>query len=79
MKEVLHSKFVLSEIFEVHELDARGPFTLVGEQVDGAFVLDGIGIMLKIKWHKDMISSEPVIYFGSKILRRLDNTLGFLF
>lgn len=67
---------ILNELFDVHELNARGPFALKGEQIDGAFELDGTHIIVEAKWHQELVAVDAVSYFDTKLNRRLDNTLG---
>lgn len=40
----------LNSLFAVFDIDAKGPFKIVGEQIDGAFTLDGTGFLLEAKW-----------------------------
>ncbi|MFZ0168074.1 MAG: hypothetical protein WAL64_01475 [Candidatus Dormiibacterota bacterium] len=66
----------LTKLFDLFDIDVRGPFSLAGEQIDGAFSLDGTEFILEAKWQSDLTSTADLAVFAEKIGRRLDNTLG---
>jgi len=69
---------VMTEVFELFELDPKASFRIKGEQIDGAFSLDGTDYLFEAKWEKDPIDREALDVFSGKIGRKLDNTLGLL-
>lgn len=67
---------VLYELFSLFDLDPKASFRVLGEQIDGAFELDGTDYLFEAKWTTQMINSEDIDAFKGKIGRKLDNTLG---
>lgn len=67
---------VLFDIFELFDLDPKASFRNLGEQIDGAFSLEGTDYLFEAKWHKQPIDSAELDAFVGKINRKLDNTLG---
>lgn len=67
---------LMYDIFELFDLDPRASFRNVGEQIDGAFVLEGTEYLFEAKWHQSPIGAQDLDAFSSKIKRKLDNTLG---
>lgn len=67
---------VLYDIFELFDLDPKASFRNVGEQIDGAFSLDGTDYLFEAKWQKYAINAADLDAFSGKISRKLDNTLG---
>ena len=65
---------LLNEMFAVFDIDAKAPFRLAGEQIDGAFTFEG-EYLLEAKWHQELTPADLDI-FSSKVKRKLDNTLG---
>ena len=66
----------LSKLFALFDVDVRGPLSLRGEQIDGAFSLDGTEFILEAKWQAKRADTADLASFAEKIGRRLDNTLG---
>lgn len=66
---------LLNQLFLIFDIDARGPFRVVGEQIDGAFTLDG-EYLLEAKWQDSKTPLADLDTFSRKVERRLDNTLG---
>jgi len=66
----------LPEVFRTFDIDSKGSFKLVGEQIDGAFTFDGLDWLFECKWQSDLVGSADLDAFGGKISRKLDNTLG---
>jgi hypothetical protein len=66
----------LNKLFSLYDIDAKGPFRIVGEQVDGAFTLEGTEFLLEAKWRADKAAATDLDTFAAKIGRKLDNTLG---
>lgn len=67
---------VLYDTFSLFDLDPKASFKNLGEQIDGAFSLDGTDYLFEAKWHKVPISAADLDSFYGKISRKLDNTLG---
>lgn len=67
---------LLNELFAVYDIDSKGPFRNVGEQIDGAFSFEGTEYLLEAKWEDARISTDALSVFAGKVQRKLDNTLG---
>jgi hypothetical protein len=67
---------LLNELFAVFDIDAKSPFRIYGEQIDGAFTFDGTEFLLEAKWQDAKTPVSDLDAFGMKISRKLDNTLG---
>lgn len=67
---------VLYDIFELFDLDPRASFKVTGEQIDGAFSLEGTDYLLEAKWQQQVVSRAEMDAFRCKVERKLDNTLG---
>jgi hypothetical protein len=65
----------LNELFALFDIDAKAPFAIRGEQIDGAFTFDG-EYLLEAKWHDAKTPPAHVDTFARKVGRKLDNTLG---
>ena len=64
------------DIFELFDLDPKASFRNRGEQIDGAFVLEGTEYLFEAKWHQSLIGVQDLDAFSAKVKRKLDNTLG---
>lgn len=67
---------VMYDMFELFDLDPKASFSIKGEQIDGAFSLDGTDYIFEAKWEQKPISREKMDSFSSKVGRKLENTLG---
>jgi len=67
---------LLTSVFEAFDLDPRGSFKVVGEQIDGGFSLDGEHFLLEAKWQKEPSARDELDAFSMKVRRRGENTLG---
>jgi hypothetical protein len=67
---------LLTSVFDTFDLDPRGSFRVVGEQIDGGFSLDGEHFLLEAKWQKDPSARDELDIFSMKVGRRGENTLG---
>jgi len=67
---------VMRDVFELFDLDPKASFSLRGEQIDGAFTLDGTDYIFEAKWEKELIDRDDLDVLAQKVSRRLDNTLG---
>jgi len=65
----------LNGIFPVFDIEAKAPFKVVGEQIDGAFAFEG-EFLLEAKWKSELTPPKDVDSFSMKVSRKLDNTLG---
>lgn len=57
-------------------IDPKASFRVIGEQLDGAFCLEGTEYLFEAKWHAQLISANELDSFSMKVSRKLDNTLG---
>lgn len=67
---------LLHDLFRVFDLDPRASFRNPGEQIDGAFTLDGTDYLFEAKWQDAFVAGADLDAFESKVKRKLDNTLG---
>lgn len=66
----------LYDLFNLFELQPRGAFKLRGEQIDGAFILDGDDFLLEAKWQRTPASLNDLRDLDGAVASNLDNTLG---
>lgn len=57
----------LKRLFDTFHLNARAPFTLIGEQIDGSFQLGHETYLLEAKWQKDPIGVLELHGFHGKV------------
>ena len=67
---------IMYDIFELFDLDPKASFRVVGEQIDGAFSLEGTDYLFEGKWQKAARGAADLDAFAAKVQRKLDNTLG---
>lgn len=67
---------LLNETFRAFDVDCRGPFRNTGEQIDGAFTLDGTEFLIEAKWQSAPATTPELAIFEAKVGGKLDNTLG---
>lgn len=67
---------LMYDLFELFDLDPKASFKNTGEQIDGAFSLEGTDYLFEAKWQKDPVGVQDLDAFASKVRRKLDNTLG---
>lgn len=67
---------LLTSVFEAFDLDPRGSFRVVGEQIDGGFSLDSEHYLVEAKWERDPTARDDLDVFTAKVRRRSENTLG---
>lgn len=65
----------LNQLFAVFDIDAKAPFKLVGQQIDGAFTLDGT-VLVEVKWQPSRTPTADLMIFAGKVRGKLDDTLG---
>jgi hypothetical protein len=58
---------VLNGLFALHDLAAREPFRVVGEQIDGSFELDHEVYLLEAKWQQHPSPASDLYVFREKI------------
>lgn len=57
----------LNTWFGQEGLSPRGPFRLVGEQIDGSFVIEGDIYLLEAKWQNHQASEADLLVFREKV------------
>ncbi len=67
---------VMYDLFELFDLDPKASFRNTGEQIDGAFSLDGTDYLFEAKWQKEPVNASGLDGFAAKVRRKLENTLG---
>jgi hypothetical protein len=67
---------IMYDVFELFDLDPKASFRVVGEQIDGAFAIDGTDYLFEAKWQQQKCGAADLDAFAGKIQRKLDNTLG---
>ncbi len=67
---------ILYDLFELFDLDPKASFRNVGEQIDGAFSLEGTDYLFEAKWQQEPCAINDLDSFSGKVKRKLDNTLG---
>jgi hypothetical protein len=69
---------LLNRLFALFGLQPRQPFRIVGEQIDGSFVLDGHVYLLESKWERDPLPESDLLVFRGKIEAKSTFTRGVL-
>ena len=67
---------IMRDLFELYDLDPKASFKVVGEQIDGAFSLNGTDYLFEAKWQNNMADNADLLVFAGKIHAKLQNTLG---
>lgn len=67
---------LLHDLFTLFDLSPRGPFRRIGEQIDGAFVLEGDHFLLEAKWQENQVNLGDLRDLDGAVASSLDNTLG---
>ena len=57
----------LKEMFDAYGMSARASFRLVGEQIDGSFVLGDDTYLLEAKWANDLVDAPTLRSFNAKV------------
>ena len=57
----------LTRLFNTFGLEARGAFRLVGEQIDGSFVLNGHPYLVEARWQNKLTAVADLHAFHGKI------------
>jgi hypothetical protein len=67
---------LMYELFELFDLDPKASFKNLGEQIDGAFSLEGTEYLFEAKWQKELVNKADLVVFSDKVVTKLENTLG---
>jgi hypothetical protein len=67
---------VMYALFELFDLDPKASFRNTGEQIDGAFSLDGTEYLFEARWRQLPSDAGHLDGFAAKVRRKLENTLG---
>lgn len=57
----------LNEMFTVYNLEPRGSFRIVGEQIDGSFQIGTDVYLVEAKWHDKQIDQSELLTFHGKV------------
>lgn len=57
----------MKDLFNAYGMEARDPFRIRGEQIDGSFQLDGSTYLLEAKWQNTMTAAADLRAFNGKI------------
>ena len=66
----------LHNLFEINGLEPRGSFKLVGEQIDGSFMLHNEVYLLEAKWTSKKIDKGNLVIFNEKVSSKSGFTRG---
>ncbi|MGD0941690.1 MAG: hypothetical protein ABR905_18490, partial [Terracidiphilus sp.] len=58
---------LLNRLFMIYGLNPRPAFRVVGEQIDGSFVLEGEIYLVEAKWEKSALAEADLLVFRGKI------------
>lgn len=67
---------IMYDLFELFDLDPKASFKNLGEQLDGAFALEGTEYLFEAKWQKELVNKADLAVFSDKVRTKLENTLG---
>lgn len=67
---------LLRDLFDACGLQPKGPFRVVGEEIDGSFILDGETYLLEARWRKNKIDASALSSFSGKVERKSAWTRG---
>lgn len=57
----------LNEMFALYNLEPRGSFRIVGEQIDGSFQIGTDIYLVEAKWHNKQIDQSELLIFHGKV------------
>jgi hypothetical protein len=57
----------LTQLFSLFNLAPRGPFRLIGEQIDGSFQLGPDTYLVEAKWQEKQVSQADLLVFRGKV------------
>lgn len=67
---------LLHDLFAAFELDPRGAFVVVGEQIDGSILFDGSSYLVEAKWEDGQVGLAPLMTFREKVSGKSSMTYG---
>lgn len=67
---------VLNDLFALYDLEPNEPFRVVGEQIDGSFLLDSEVYLLEAKWTASPVGESELLVFRGKIEGKSSFTRG---
>lgn len=67
---------LMYDLFDLFDLDPKASFRNTGEQIDGAFALEGTDYLFEAKWQAKLMGAAELDSFAAKVTRKLENTLG---
>ena len=67
---------VLNELFALYDLEPNEPFRVVGEQIDGSFLLDSEVYLLEAKWTASPVGESELLVFRGKVEGKSSFTRG---
>jgi len=66
----------LHKLFLENNMDPRGSFKIIGEQIDGSFIFQNEVYLLEAKWTKKPVDKSALANFNSKVLSKSGFTRG---
>lgn len=66
----------LNNLFEAYGLEPRGSFKIIGEQIDGSFLLHNEVYLLEAKWTNKKINKGDLVIFNEKVSSKSGFTRG---
>lgn len=66
----------LRNLFDVHGLEPRGSFKIIGEQIDESFILHNEVYLLEAKWTNKKIDKGDLVIFNEKVSSKSGFTRG---
>jgi len=66
----------LKKLFDAFDLEARAPFRLVGEQIDGSFILGSETYLLEAKWQNELTGVRELHAFHGKVEQKANWSRG---
>jgi restriction endonuclease len=67
---------VLNALFALYDLEPNEPFRIVGEQIDGSFLLDSEVYLLEAKWTAGPVDEPDLLVFRGKVEGKSSFTRG---
>jgi hypothetical protein len=68
----------LKDLFNVYGMEARDPFRIRGEQIDGSFQLEGATYLLEAKWQNPLTIAADLRAFNGKVEEKAAWSRGLL-
>lgn len=66
----------LRDLFQICGLEPRGSFKIIGEQIDGSFILHNEVYLLEAKWTSKQINKGDLVVFNEKVSSKSGFTRG---